>query len=51
MTALYVAGLLLLLARLIVEQLTLQRLARRAAAVSEPTLTRLLVECAQLHGH
>jgi beta-lactamase regulating signal transducer with metallopeptidase domain len=46
--ALYVAGVLLLLARLIVEQVTLQRLARRAAAQSESTLTRLLFECAQL---
>jgi beta-lactamase regulating signal transducer with metallopeptidase domain len=45
--ALYAAGVLLLVARLIAEQVTIRRLARRATEVSEPELTRLLIECEQ----
>jgi len=50
MAACYAAGVLLLLARLVVEQLALQRLARRAAAVSESAWSPLLAECALLMG-
>jgi beta-lactamase regulating signal transducer with metallopeptidase domain len=50
LAALYAAGVLLLLARLIVEQVTIQRLARRATAMSDPEITRLLLECAQRMG-
>ncbi|HEY6362406.1 MAG TPA: M56 family metallopeptidase [Vicinamibacterales bacterium] len=45
---LYAAGLLFLLARLIGECLSVQRVARRAIPVSDPEWTRLLQECA---GH
>jgi beta-lactamase regulating signal transducer with metallopeptidase domain len=48
--ALYAAGVLVLLARLIAEQVTIQRLARRATDVSEPEQTRLLIECARRMG-
>jgi beta-lactamase regulating signal transducer with metallopeptidase domain len=48
--ALYTAGVLLLLARLIAEQVAMQRLARRATAISEPEMTHLLVECARRMG-
>ncbi len=48
--ALYAAGVLLLLARLIAEQLAMQRLATRATAISQPELTRLLLECARRMG-
>jgi bla regulator protein BlaR1 len=48
--ALYAAGVLLLLARLIAEQVAMQRLARRATAISEPEMTHLLVEWARRMG-
>ncbi len=48
--ALYAAGVLLLLARLIAEQVAMQRLAGRATAISEPEITHLLVECARRMG-
>jgi beta-lactamase regulating signal transducer with metallopeptidase domain len=47
---LYLAGVLLLLARLIAAQLMIQRLARRATDASKPELQRLLFECAQRMG-
>jgi beta-lactamase regulating signal transducer with metallopeptidase domain len=47
---LYAAGVLLLLARLIVAQVMIQRLARRTTDVRKPELQRLLFECAQRMG-
>jgi len=47
---LYLAGVLLLLARLIAAQLMIQRLARRATAARKPELQRLMFECAQRMG-
>jgi beta-lactamase regulating signal transducer with metallopeptidase domain len=48
--ALYAAGVLLLLARLIAAQVMIRRLARRATDVSEPELRGLLLECAERMG-
>jgi beta-lactamase regulating signal transducer with metallopeptidase domain len=44
--AFYGAGVVLLVIRLVFERLTMRRLARQAAQVSDPELTRLLLECA-----
>ena len=48
--ALYAAGVLILLARLIAEQVAMQRLATRATEITQPELTRLLLECARCMG-
>ena len=48
LAAVYAAGVLLLIARLIVEQWSVQRLACRATEVSDPEWTHLFLECAEL---
>ena len=50
LSMLYAAGTILVLARLVVEQWSLRRLARRAPAVQDPEWTALLAEGAGLMG-
>jgi beta-lactamase regulating signal transducer with metallopeptidase domain len=47
LSALYAAGVLLLLVRLGADQVSIERLARRATAVRDPEWTRVLLECAE----
>jgi beta-lactamase regulating signal transducer with metallopeptidase domain len=50
LSAMYAAGVLLLVIRLGAERWTVRRLARRATVMSDPEWTRLLTECASRMG-